>query len=162
ALFSLAYDRGGKVVEMIHNRLGPERFFAFFRKIYHAYAFKTFHYADLRRELVAFDPQGGWERFLDGWLVAHEETDWAVESVSPGAVGPDGTTRPVTVVLHQKGRMVEPTVLLCRCGGTELRVPIWPERVGYEVPGATVARQPGNDRWVVTVQAPGPPTQVEV
>ncbi len=30
ALFSLAYDRGGKVVGMIHNRLGEDRFFAFF------------------------------------------------------------------------------------------------------------------------------------
>ena len=30
SLFSLAYDRGGKVVEMIHNRLGADRFFAFF------------------------------------------------------------------------------------------------------------------------------------
>ena len=52
ALFSLAYDRGGKVVEMIHNRLGAERFFAFFRKIYHDYAFETFRYADLKRELA--------------------------------------------------------------------------------------------------------------
>ena len=60
ALFSLAYDRGGKVIEMIHNRLGDDRFFAFFRKIYHDYAFKTFHYADLKRELVAFDPSGDW------------------------------------------------------------------------------------------------------
>jgi hypothetical protein len=55
SLFSLAYDRGGKVVEMIRNRLGPERFFAFWRQIYGDYAWDTFRYEDLKRELAAFD-----------------------------------------------------------------------------------------------------------
>ncbi len=84
ALFSLAYDRGGKVVEMIHNRLGEERFFAFWSKLYRDYAYKTLYYADLKRELAAFDPAGDWPRFLDDWLVDHSETDWAVERVQVG------------------------------------------------------------------------------
>ena len=61
-LFSLAYDRGGKVVEMVHNRLGEDRFFAFFHKLYTDYSFKTLHYADFKRELIAFDPKGDWGR----------------------------------------------------------------------------------------------------
>ena len=67
---------------MIQNRLGPDRFFAFFQQIYHDYAFETFHYADLKRELAAFDPGGDWATFLDGWLIEHKETDWAVERVA--------------------------------------------------------------------------------
>src|SRR5262249_39357188 len=65
-LFSLAYDRGGKVVEMIRNRLGEEKFFQFFQHIYTQYAWKTLRYDDLRRELIAFDPANDWGGFLDG------------------------------------------------------------------------------------------------
>jgi len=162
ALFSLAYDRGGKVVEMMHNRLGPDRFFAFFRKIYHDYAFETFHFADLRRELVAFDPEGHWDEFLEGWLLEHRETDWAVEHVRVEAARPGTAGRRVTVDVRQKGAMVEPTLLLCRAGGHDLRVPIWPERGNYRVEGAEVTRAPGENRWVVTIDAPEAPTQVEV
>jgi len=161
-LFSLTYDRGGKVVEMIHNRLGPDRFFAFFRKVYHDYAFKTFRFADLKRDLVAFDPEGGWDRFLDGWLLEHGETDWAVEGVRVGTQAEGAPTRQITVEVRQKGNMAEPTVVLCRCPDGDLRVPIWPERGSYEVPGARVAHVRGSDRWVVTVDAPAAPTQVLV
>src|SRR5262249_50569647 len=162
ALFSLAYDRGGKVVEMIHNRLGRERFFEFFHKVYEEYAWKTFHYADLRRELVEFDPSGGWDKFLDGWLVEHGETDWMVEQVQVGAQEVFPKERPVTIFLRQKGSMLEPTVVLCKTGGGEIRVPIWPERGNYEVPGAKVTHVDGEDRWVVTCTVPAEPTQVEV
>lgn len=152
SLFSLAYDRGGKVVEMIRNRLGEERFFAFFRHVYATYAWKMFHYDDLKRELAAFDPATDWAAFLDGWLEDHRETDWSVERVSGG--------KDVVVELRQRGEMVEPTVLLLRCGDQDLRVPIWPERGDYEVPGAQVRRE--GDRWTVHVEAPSTPSQVEV
>jgi hypothetical protein len=160
-LFSLAYDRGGKVVEMIHNRLGPDRFFAFLRHIYRAYAWKTFHYDDLKRELAAFDPEGGWPAFLDGWLIDHKDTDWAVHRVSVGPPTPPfEEVRPVTIELRQSGAMIEPTVLLCRTGNGEIRVPIWPEQGDYEIDGARV-RRAGN-LWTVSLDAPGRPTQIEV
>lgn len=162
ALFSLAYDRGGKVVEMIHNRLGEDRFFAFFRKVYHDYSFETFHYADLRRELIAFDPAGNWGAFLDGWLIEHGETDWSIQHVDVGPRDADGKARAVTVELKQSGKMIEPTVVLCKAGDEDLRVPIWPARGNYEVPGAEVIHADGTDRWVVKVQAPGAPSQVVV
>ncbi|MEJ7640074.1 MAG: M1 family aminopeptidase, partial [Singulisphaera sp.] len=47
ALFSLAYDRGGKVVGMIRNRLGEERFFASFANL--SRLLETFRYDDLVR-----------------------------------------------------------------------------------------------------------------
>lgn len=162
ALFSLAYDRGGKVVDMIRNRLGRERFFAFFQQIYRKYAFETFHYADLKRELAAFDPSFDWNAFLDGWLIEHKDTDWALERVEVGTPKSDSKARDVTLELKQNGAMTEPTVVLCRCGDDEIRIPIWPNRGTYDVPGAHVARQDKEDRWVVTVQAPERPSQVVV
>jgi hypothetical protein len=162
-LFSLAYDRGGKVVEMIRNRLGEERFFAFFGHLYRTYAYRTIRIADLERELAAFDPGGDWPAFFRGWVHAHEETDWAVDAVRVEAGGAaDPLVRRVSVELAQNGAMPEPTVLLARCPEGEIRVPIWPDAGDrYEVPGATVARQDGK-RWLVTLQAPGVPEQVEV
>ncbi len=162
ALFSLAYDRGGKVVEMIHNRLGPDRFFAFFKKLYHDYAWKTLYYADFQRELIAFDPDGDWEKFLEGWLLSHGETDWAIDRVQVGPVNAGTAMRPVSIKLLQKGNMFEPTVLLCQCAGHDLRVPIWPERGSYEVPGARISHVSGSDLWDVTIDAPSEPTQVIV
>jgi hypothetical protein len=162
SLFSLAYDRGGKVVEMIHNRLGPERFFQFFRKVYAKYAYQTIYFADLKRELTEFDPKGGWEEFLDGWLVEHGETDWAVGHVQAVAAAEGSGATNVSVEVRQRGKMVEPTVLLCRCPGGDLRVPIWPDRGTYEVPGAKVVHEEGSDVWVVRATARGKPTQIEV
>ena len=79
ALFSLAYDRGGKVIGMVENQLGRDRFFAFFQKVYRDYAFETFRYEDLRRELAEFDPSYDWAKFLDGWLIEHRDTDWSAD-----------------------------------------------------------------------------------
>jgi hypothetical protein len=159
SLFSLAYDRGGKVVGMVHNRLGEDRFFAFFQQVYQDYAYETLHYDDLKRELAAFDPGGNWPAFLDGWLVEHHDTDWSVERVRVEAPR-DDAVRPVTVELAQKGEMIEPTVVLCRTDAGEVRVPIWPEAGDYEVPGAKVERR--DDAWLVHLEAPGRPSQVEV
>src|SRR5262245_15848243 len=139
-LFSLAYDRGGKVVQMVHNRLGEERFFAFLQRVYRDYSWKTIRYSDLKRELSEFDPQGDWPAFRDGWQIEHKDTDWAVRRVRVGPPGPDGQAREVTVELRQTGAMVEPTVVLCRTSEGEVRVPIWPDQGNYEFGGARVER----------------------
>ena len=141
ALFSLAYDRGGKVVEMIHNRLGDERFFAFFRKVYHDYAFETFHYADLKRELVAFDPSGDWAD-VPRRLADRARRDRLGGRAGPGRAGRRRPTRDV-------GRSPSSSSRAGRCSSRrscsaaaatgDLRVPIWPDRGSYEVPGAQVA-----------------------
>jgi hypothetical protein len=160
-LFSLAYDRGGKVVEMIHNRMGEERFFEFFRKLYGDYAFKILRYEDFKRELIAFDPKGNWKGFLDGWVEHHNETDWSIKQVNVTArPKTDEATHRVSVELEQSGEMVEPTIVLCQCPDGELRVPIWPNRQSYTVPGAHVQRE--GQRYVVTMDAPGEPSQIEV
>lgn len=162
SLFSLAYDRGGKVIGMIHNRLGPDRFNAFLGKVYFDYAFKTFRYEDLKRELAAFDPSFDWRQFLDGWLIEHRETDWALARVDVDRNVTGAGEREVTVEIQQKGQMLEPTVVLCRCGDVDLRVPIWPDRGSYDVPNARVEHQEKTDKWVVRVQAPAAPSQVMV
>jgi hypothetical protein len=161
-LFSLAYDRGGKVIEMVRNRMGEDRFWAFWSQTYRKYAYETFYYDDLKRELAAFDPAGNWPAFLDGWLVEHKETDWAVASVRvEPASKVDANVQQVAIELTQTGAMKEPTIVACRGSDGEIRVPIWPEKGSYDVPGARV-EQVGPDRWVVRVETPERPRQVEV
>jgi hypothetical protein len=161
ALFSLAYDRGGKVVEMIHNRLGRDRFFAFFQKLYHNYAFETLHYTDFKRELITFDPQGHWQEFLEGWLEAHNETDWVIEEVRVDSRSKtDPELRRVSVEIEQRGQMTEPTEVLCRCPQGDVRVPIWPTPDTYDVPDARVQRR--GKKWVLMIDASGEPSQIEV
>ncbi|WP_435005926.1 M1 family aminopeptidase [Tundrisphaera lichenicola] len=160
AVFSLAYDRGGKVIDMIENRLGSERFFEFLSKIYRDYAWKTISYADFRRELIAFDHSVDWGDFLDGWLIEHRDLDWSVEKVDVGKPTGWEAQTPVTIRLRQRGVMLEPTVVMCKVGDDEIRVPIWTDRGNYDVPGARVDRV--GDDWFVSLQAPGRPTQVVV
>ncbi|MDR3622603.1 MAG: M1 family aminopeptidase [Paludisphaera borealis] len=162
-LFSLAYDRGGKVVEMIHNRLGEERFFAFFRKLYHDHAFENLSYAEFKRDLAAFDPQGDWPAFLEGWVENHHETDWAIDEVKVAEASGskvDADVRQVTIDLEQRGKMEEPTELLVKGRTQDVRVPIVPGKGSYDVPGGRVTRD--GRRWRVTVETEGPPRQVEV
>jgi hypothetical protein len=72
----------------------------------------------------------------------------------------DQHAKRVSIEIRQRGNLAEPTVVLCTCGQTELRVPIWPDLDRYEVDGATVVR--ASDHWTVDVDAPEAPTQVEV
>ena len=160
AVFSLAYDRGGKVINMIENRLGTERFFDLLRKLYRDHAWETLSYAEFRRDLIAFDPSTDWGAFLDGWLIEHRDLDWSVEAVEVGKSAEWDQRLPVAIRLKQRGTLVEPTVVSCTVAGSEIRVPIWPDRGSYEVPGATVEKV--QDGWVVRLQSPGVPIQVEV
>ena len=163
ALFSLAYDRGGKVIEMIHNRLGDDRFFAFFRKVYHDYAFETFHYADLKRELAAFDPSGDWAD------VPRRLADRARRDRLGGRAGP-GRRRPTAdrataagdgraQAERGDGRADGRPLPLRRRATSGCRS--GPTGAATTSPAPSVERD-GDDRWVVTVQAPGAPTQVMV
>src|SRR5260370_1278726 len=52
-LFSMCYDKGGRVVGMIEDRLGEEAFFDFMRVIYGRYQYRILRVADLQRELDA-------------------------------------------------------------------------------------------------------------
>ena len=50
-LMAMTYDRGGKIVGMIEDRLGEDGFFDFMRLVYAKYQFRILRVADFRREL---------------------------------------------------------------------------------------------------------------
>jgi hypothetical protein len=156
-LMAMTYDRGGKIVGMIEDRLGPDGFLDFMRGVYAKYQFRILRVADFQHELEAYTGRS-WQVFFDNWLYGKGMTDWSVEKVhieKPSLNNPwqaqsqvptqgDGdiikplndqpvaTRRAchVTVFLRQKAEYTEQTVLgFCLDGSDnyQVRVPIQPQ-----------------------------------
>jgi hypothetical protein len=185
-LSAMTYDRGGKIVGMIEDRLGEAAFLDFMRGVYAKYYFRILRVADFRRELEAYTGRS-WEQFFADWLYSKGMTDWCVEKVKivPAAggrphllggrtflgalrrpcPGPPEPCRAV-VYLRQKGQILEQTVLgVCLDGSDhyQVRVPILPQvPVLYlDDPPARVESL-GEGRVRVEVALPSRPTQIAV
>src|SRR5207249_2469409 len=139
-LFSMAYDKGSKLVGMIEDRLGEAAFFDFMHTVYEKYYFKVMRVADFQHELEHYTGHT-WEPFFQDWIYGKGICDWAVEKVVVGEEAPcimcrlwpkkkaKGLVR-TTVVLHQKAECNEPTVMgICMkddgCS-YQIRIPIIP------------------------------------
>jgi hypothetical protein len=187
-LFGMCYDKGGKVVGMIEDRLGAAAFLDFQRRLYDRYAYRILRVADYQRELEEFTGTS-WEEFFGRWLHGAGLCDWCVETVDiepldggrhgAGRLGTflaslhgDGRPQPcqVTVVLHQKAEYDEQTVLgfcLHDDGGDktpfQVRIPILPQAqvIEHDDPPARVEVLPGH-RVRVQVVLPSRPVQIAV
>jgi hypothetical protein len=164
-LFSMTYDKGSKIVGMIENRLGTERFFAFMQYVYARYQFRILRVADFQHELETFTGQS-WKQFFDRWLYGKGLTDWAVEKVSFAATRRGACATHMTVLLRQKAEYNEQTVLgiaFDDSGAYQMRIPILPEVPVMDVddPPAHVEVLP-NNQVRVEVDLPCKPTQVAV
>ena len=138
-LMAMTYDRGGKIVGMIEDRLGEAGFFDFMSLVYAKYQYRILRVADFQRELEAYTGRS-WQAFFDNWLYGKGMTDWSVEKVNVeewsqtsgrwqaqswlpfhvdrnllAAVKGEPAAGPprcrVTVLLHQKGEYMEQTVV---------------------------------------------------
>lgn len=159
-LFFLAYDRGNKVVGMIHERIGDEAFETLLRTVYSKYAFRILRVSDFQRELEELTGYS-WESFFQDWLCSNKQTDWKVDSVKTTKSGPGCET---VIRVRQIGEIREPVNLAlatCKDGPWERRVRILPDAGDYEVDGASVRRL-APDEWEVRLSTDEPPVQVEV
>jgi hypothetical protein len=187
-LFSMCYDKGGKIVGMIEDHLKTEAaFLDFLHIVTRKYAYGIIRVCDYQHELEAYTGRS-WEEFFQNWLYKVGISDWCVEKVtlerltspasSPPARGEhfpeslhhdrsaDQPTR-ATVLLHQKADYNEQTVLGIRLhegNGWDVRIPILPQaqtlRLEDPVP-ATVEMLPDNHVRVV-VDLPCRPVQIAV
>jgi hypothetical protein len=113
-LFNMAYDKGSRVMAMIEDRMGGERFFYdFLRVVVSRYKYRILRVADFRRELEAYtgcmEKRCGqsWEVFFDNWLCKDGLSDWSVERVTI-AKPPRCLADPIKCFLLKR------KVLLCR------------------------------------------------
>lgn len=181
-LLSMTYDRGGKIVGMIEDRLGEVAFLDFMRHVYCKYQFRILRVADFERELQEYTGQPEiWQEFFQNWLYGAGMTDWCVEKVhvnrcrpliddgaATGAAGPYEAAHgyKVTVVLHQKAEYNDPTVLGFSVDGSDdyqIRIPVIPQALPMDLPDppARLEALPDN-RVQVVVLLPYKPTQIAV
>ncbi|WP_020473835.1 M1 family metallopeptidase [Zavarzinella formosa] len=181
-LFSAAYDRGGKIVGMLEERLGEAAFMDFMRRIHSRYYFKVIHAEDFKRELEEYTGKS-WDDFFKHWLTQNGMTDWSLVSVDvqpaptpteivrqAGATDDprkDETPKEMykaTVIIRQKAEYDEPTTLGFSFDdgvNYNIRIPIVTSdgTAKFQNPMATV--EPLDDHRVkIEVMLPAKPNQV--
>lgn len=159
-LFFLAYDRGGKVVGMIHARLGTDRFYEFLRLVYAKYQFRVLFVDDFQRELEEFTGES-WQAFFDDWLRSPKSTDWKVKNVRIHEAANGYET---TVLVRQLGEIEEPVQIALlneKRGPVEQEVRLLPGAGNYQA-GSTRVESIGNNEWRVTFVSNERPAQVEI
>jgi hypothetical protein len=111
-LFSMVYDRGGKIVGMIEDRLGEEAFYDFLHVIYKKYSFKMLRVADFQHELEAYTGKS-WEEFFEHWLCETGTTDWAIDKVKVVPVETVSYDKACTIkdALHHSGKAKQPCLV---------------------------------------------------
>ncbi|MFM7148566.1 MAG: M1 family aminopeptidase, partial [Gemmataceae bacterium] len=80
-LFNTIYDKGGRTVGMIEDRLGEAPFFDFIRIIYRKYGYRILSVRDFQMELETYTGQS-WEEFFRRWLYEAGMTDWRIKKVA--------------------------------------------------------------------------------
>lgn len=159
-LFFLAYDRGSKVVQMLHHRLGDQRFFDFLRHVYATYQFRIMWVKDFQRELEQFTGES-WSQFFEQWLYSSKIADWEVADVSVRPL-PTGYETSVTVrQLEQINEPVEIGYMLEKDGPVVERILLDPDGVDCTI-GTTTVRRTGKCQWEVRFVSCDPPAQVVI
>ena len=80
-LLSRVYDRGARIVGMIQQKMGRDRFFAFMKHLYTEYRFRILLVEDFQRELESFTAED-WQPFFHQWLEQGGTVDWILEKVT--------------------------------------------------------------------------------
>jgi hypothetical protein len=80
-LMAMTYDRGGRIVGMIEDRLGTAAFLDFMKHIRAKYEYRILRVADYQHELEAYTGRS-WEEFFQNWLYKTGMTDWSIERVN--------------------------------------------------------------------------------
>jgi len=189
-LFSLAYDKGSRIVGLIEDRLGPTVFLDFMRGVFHRYRYRILRVADFQHELEAYTGQS-WEEFFQNWLYGPGLTDWCIEKVKvqappkcvkdgPVYVSPrnvngmalapavrrDPRSTRVVVFLNQKADINEQTVVGVALPGQQgfpIRIPILPRAEAYDWDEPPAHIEPlGNNRVRVEMDLAAAPAQIAV
>lgn len=188
-LFSMCYDKGGRIVGMIEERLGEAAFLDFMHRVYRRYQFRILRVADFQRELEEYTGQS-WDEFFQQWLYGKGMADWCVDKVEienlSGTHGVMERLVPVpeclrgkryhrrhgnvpcrvTVLLRQKAEYDEPTVLGIALEDDEhydIRIPIIPQAGVLELADMRTCVESLGDHCVrVVLELPCRPIQIAV
>lgn len=179
-LFSMCYDKGAKVVEMIEARLGEKAFLDFMKEVRMKYEYKVLHVADFQKALEEYT-QRSWEDFFEKWLRGTGLSDWKIESVKvegdplareilPFSLTSSRknkhTTKHLVVTIKQNADYSEPTYLGFAFDDPEsfpVRIPIFPSGGNYQIdnPPASVENL-GGELIRIRVELQETPSQIAI
>ena len=182
-LFNMCYDKGGRIVGMIEDRLQEAAFIDFSRCVVKKYQYRILGVADYLHELEAYTghqaPGAGgrtdWREFFEKWLYGPGLSDWSVEKVnvtrSPKCVTDKATSCPLRshwIICRGSSLETDPMSRAIPPGGVKLHVWIAqkancdePTTLGFALPGCEgypvrVSIQPG----ATTYTSDDPPAKV--
>ena len=159
-LFSMTYDRGAKIFNMIEERIGEEALFDFMRLLYAKYQFRILFVADFQRELEVYTGRS-WKEFFDNWFYGVGGSDWSVSNVTmEKGEGNKGSYR-AKISVRQLAEFTEPTYLGFKFKGDEgysLRIPVRP---GETLPGMNLAGVPAAQATGTAFASWNLPSQLE-
>ncbi|HQR06234.1 MAG TPA: M1 family aminopeptidase [Gemmatales bacterium] len=159
-LFSMTYDRGAKIFNMIEERIGEEALFDFMRLLYAKYQFRILFVADFQRELETYTGRS-WKEFFDNWFYGVGGSDWSLSNVAmEKGEGNKGSFR-AKINVRQLAEFTEPTYLGFKFKGDEsytLRIPVRP---GETLPGMNLAGMPATQATGTAFASWNLPSQLE-
>lgn len=160
-LFFLAYDRGNKVFEMLHHRLGDELFFKLLRSIYVKYGYRILFVEQFQKEVEQLTNED-WSQFFDDWLRSPKIADWKIKKVK---IHPEpGMCYYTTIDVVQTREINEPVNIAIWTDDSETphaQVSLIPEAKRYELDGVHVEHIEGNC-WRVSLTTDKRPCQIIV
>jgi hypothetical protein len=173
-LMAMTYDRGGKIVGMIEDRLGTAAFLDFMKQVRCKYEYRILRVADYQRELEAYTHRS-WKEFFENWLYRPGLCDWKFESVDIHPVNGSrllgmfcnrAEPQQARIVLRQRGTCEDATVLgFCFGDQQEMwRIPIDPCRPELVLPecGGAQVHADGEGQVIVDITLPCRPTQITI
>lgn len=143
-LFSMTYDRGAKIFNLIEERIGEEALFDFMRLLYAKYQFRILFVADFQKELEYYTGRS-WKEFFDRWFYGVGGSDWSLANVTlENGSDNKGSVR-AKITVKQLAEFTEPTYLGFKFKGDDgytLRIPVRP---GESLPGMNLAGIPATN-----------------
>jgi hypothetical protein len=174
-LFSMAYDKGSRVLGIIEDRIGDQAFLTFMRRIFSRYQYRILRVADFQKELESYTGFS-WDEFFAQWLYGPGTCDWAVAKVElqPPACcrlkrwlyGQAPVQTRAKIWLEQRGLICEQTWLGIALPGHEgypIRIFIDPHAPEHDLDDLPAHVKICDERHVlVEVELPCEPEQITV
>lgn len=160
-LFFLAYDRGNKIFEMLHHRLGDDLFFRLLRHLYVNYGFRILFVEQFQKELELITGED-WAPFFNDWLRTSKIADWKIGKVTVRAA--ENMAYETHAEVHQIREINEPVTVGIwteHCDGPYKQIALLPDADSYQMDGISV-KKTGEHSWDITFASTKRPCQIIV
>ena len=164
-LFNMCYDKGGRIVGMIEDRLQEAAFLDFTRCVVRKYQYRVLAVGDYLHELEAYTGrqapgecgQTEWREFFEHWLFGPGLSDWSIEKVNVTRAAKCVTDevkscplRSHWIICRASSAETDPTCRTLAPGAVKLHVWI-AQKANYDEPTTIGFALPGREGYPIRV-----------